>query len=124
MAIADCSEALKLNPGYVKALMRRGRAYELADKPVEALADFKSVLESHPNDSVAGPAVVRLEPIAKKKQEAELAEMTGKLKEVGNKFLGMFGLSTDNFQMQEQPGGGYNVQFVQNPSRGGAPAGK
>jgi len=35
-------------------------------------------------------------------------------------FLGMFGLglSTDNFEMNEQPGGGYFVNFNQNPGGG------
>lgn len=45
----------------------------------------------------------------KKKQMTD--EMMGKLKEVGNSFLGMFGLSTDNFKLNQSTGGGYNIQF-------------
>ncbi len=45
----------------------------------------------------------------KKKQMTD--EMLGKLKDVGNSVLNMFGLSTDNFKMQENSGGGYSIQF-------------
>ena len=45
----------------------------------------------------------------KKKQMTD--EMLGKMKEVGNSFLGLFGLSTDNFKVQQGQGGGYSIQF-------------
>ncbi len=45
----------------------------------------------------------------KRKQMTD--EMLGKLKDVGNSFLGLFGLSTDNFQLQQSDAGGYNIQF-------------
>ena len=38
-------------------------------------------------------------------------ETVGKLKDLGNSFLGMFGLSTDNFKLNQGAGGGYNIQF-------------
>jgi hypothetical protein len=38
-------------------------------------------------------------------------EMMGKLKDVGNSFLGLFGLSVDNFKLNQSEGGGYNIQF-------------
>ena len=51
--IADCSEALKLNPKYVKALVRRARAYEKIEKFDEALTDITAaiILESFGNQS-------------------------------------------------------------------------
>jgi hypothetical protein len=45
----------------------------------------------------------------KKKQMMD--ETMGKLKDLGNSFLGMFGLSTENFKLQQNQGGGYNIQF-------------
>lgn len=39
--------------------------------------------------------------------------MLGKLKDLGNSILGNFGLSTDMFKFEQQPGGGYNMSFGQ-----------
>lgn len=46
------------------------------------------------------------------RQKSEMTnEMMGKLKDVGNQFLGMFGMSTDNFKLNQAPGGGYNISY-------------
>ena len=36
------------------------------------------------------------------------------LKNLGNMFLGKFGMSLDNFKMNQNPDGTYNVNFQQN----------
>ncbi|KAL5594651.1 hypothetical protein BROUX41_001570 [Berkeleyomyces rouxiae] len=59
-----------------------------------------------------------LPPRIKAAQEAEMAEMWGKLKSLGNGLLKPFGLSTENFQMvKDEQSGGYSMSFNQNPKK-------
>ena len=115
-ACQDCTEALKLNPNYVKALMRRCAAREKkgGDDLYGALEDAKLASSLDANSKEAVAAVYRLEPIVAKRQEEQKEEMLGKLKDLGNMFLGKFGLSTDNFKMEQDPNsGGYSMKFSQ-----------
>jgi tetratricopeptide (TPR) repeat protein len=129
----DCTAAIKLDPLYIKAYVRRAQSYELLDKLEEALADYKKVVEIDANSSVGREGgklrccfppsidiyacvrvVKRLEPIVKERQDKQIAEMMGQLKGFGNSLLGKFGLSLDNFKMEKDPNtGSYSVQFNQ-----------
>jgi hypothetical protein len=76
------------------------------------LVDWKKVAELQPDFLPARHALQRLPPIVAAKQEKEKAEMMSQLKDIGNKFLGLFGLSVDNFKAEKDPvSGGYKLNF-------------
>ncbi len=108
--VDDCTAALELQPSYLKALVRRSAAYERIDKLDEALADAKA---AHELDSeLFAERIPELQRAVEARNERLKAEMMGKLKDMANMFLGKFGLSTDNFQMEKDPAtGSYSMQF-------------
>ncbi|BES96657.1 Tetratricopeptide repeat [Nesidiocoris tenuis] len=111
-AIDDCSKAIELDETYVKAYLRRAKAYEETDKLDEALADFTKVLEFDRSNPDALEASMRLPPVIEERNEKLKAEMLSKLKDLGNCVLKPFGLSTNNFQMVQDPNtGGYSINF-------------
>lgn len=118
-AIVDSTSAIDLHPHYLKAILRRAQLYEKGDKLDEALADYQRVLELDPAEHTARAACMKLPELIKERNEKMKEEMMSKLKDIGNMILRPFGLSTNNFQMQQNPDtGGYSVQFQQNPGNG------
>ncbi|XP_035890816.1 tetratricopeptide repeat protein 1 [Anopheles stephensi] len=113
-ALDDCTKALEYNPNYVKALLRRANLYEETDKLDESLEDYRKVLELEPANSEARSATVRLPPKIAERNERLKEEMMGKLKDLGNMILRPFGLSTQNFEMKQDPQtGSYSINFNQ-----------
>jgi len=114
-AVADCTKALEFNPDYMKALLRRAQLYEKTDKLDEALEDYTKALERDGSLHVARAACMRLPDQIKERNEKMKEEMLGKLKDLGNMVLRPFGLSTNNFNLQQDPTtGSYSVSFQQN----------
>ncbi|KAJ8912939.1 hypothetical protein NQ315_017270 [Exocentrus adspersus] len=114
-AIDDCSKAIELNDKYTKVYLRRAKLYEETEKLDEALEDYKKILTYDPDNGEALKAVYRLPPLIQERNEKLKTEMLGKLKDLGNVILKPFGLSTDNFQLTQDPtSGGYSVNFTQN----------
>lgn len=112
--IEDTTLALKLQPDYIKAIARRAHAHEELKMLQEALDDLKKLLELDPSyKKVAEPRVARLEKELEEKRKKEQEEMMGQLKDMGNKFLGLFGLSLDNFKAEKDESGSYKINFSQ-----------
>ncbi|CAD5119051.1 DgyrCDS7700 [Dimorphilus gyrociliatus] len=112
-ALIDCSKALTLDENYVRARLRRANIYQNTDKLDDALEDYQKVLKLTPNDPEAREACMRLPEQIRVRNEKMKEEMMGKLKDLGNLFLKPFGLSTNNFKMQQDPStGSYSVNFL------------
>jgi len=109
MAIADSTEALKLEPNYVKALTRRGTAQEALNKYEEALKDFKRVMELEPRNYAVLNKIPGLEKKRKEEFEKQKEEMITKLKGMGNWVLGKFGMSIDDFEAKQGQDGSWSV---------------
>lgn len=100
---------------YITFHFRRAALYEESDKLDESLEDYKKALELDPQNEEARIANVRLPPKINERNEKMKAEMIDKLKDLGNMILRPFGLSTENFQMQQDPStGSYSINFNQN----------
>ncbi|OBZ79933.1 Tetratricopeptide repeat protein 1 [Grifola frondosa] len=118
-AVAACSQALKDDPHYIKALQRRAASNEQINtwsSLSSAQEDYNLLLELLPAGSPQINEVKRslqsLKPRVEASQKRETAEMLDKLKGLGNSILGNFGLSTDNFQFVPNGQGGYSMNFV------------
>lgn len=104
-----------------KALLRRARARSEAggwQNLAGAEEDYRT-LSGMPGLGPADSRTVRaqlkaLPPRTKAAQETEMAEMWGKLRNLGDGILKPFGLSTNNFQMvKDENTGGYSLNFSQ-----------
>jgi len=115
-AIDDCSKAVDLDAGYLKAYLRRAQLYKETEKLDEALADYQKVLELDPHHKEALYTSKALTEQIHDRNEKMKTEMLGQLKNLGNMILRPFGLSTDNFRVTQNPdSGGYSVNFQQTP---------
>ncbi|GAA0167986.1 hypothetical protein LIER_22810 [Lithospermum erythrorhizon] len=69
--IAECSLALQVQPGFVRALLRRARAFEVIGKYDMALQDVQVLLSAEPNHRDALDIAGRLRSVLGPRQEAQ-----------------------------------------------------
>ncbi|KAK8803341.1 hypothetical protein WA158_001035 [Blastocystis sp. Blastoise] len=113
-ACKDCDQAIEKQPNYIKAYIRRATCYEKLDKLDELQADYAKILELDPSLREYRLKKEALDKKINERNEKLKEEMLSKLKGFGNKILGKFGMSLDNFKMEQDPKtGGYNIKFQQ-----------
>ena len=78
------------------------------------MKDYQSVIELDPKNVAAHKAVRDLPAKIEERNEKMKKEMMDNLKKLGNMVLKPFGLSTNNFKMEQNENGSYNIQFQQN----------
>ena len=111
--VADCNEALSLNPKYSKALYRRALANEQLGEFAESVTDLEALCEIDPtqkaiNRGVIARTVKKRDDKAEKDKEAMMAS----LKDLGNSLLGNFGMSLNDFKFEKDPStGSYSVKM-------------
>lgn len=104
------SQALDSDPDFIKPQANRGDAYMQLHKYEDALEDYKKVREIDPE--LVSKA--KLDDCQKKydaDMEKKKTEVLGNLKDLGNKFQGNFGISLDNFKLNQNQDGTYNVAY-------------
>jgi len=110
--VSEASESLALNPEYVKVLARRAEAYEKLKKYQDAIADWKEVDRLDPNHRFAKKKLRELKPLAEAEFEKQKEEVMGQVKDLGNKVLGWFGMSVDDFGFEQDPAtGSYSINM-------------
>lgn len=104
------SEAIRHHPTYERAFLRRADCYYELQKWSSAHADWETAVTKFRSSLDSDTSAKR--DIAKQKTDEEMKKMLGQLKDLGNMFLGKFGLSTDNFKFDKDPqSGNYSMRF-------------
>ena len=113
-AKGEFTKAIELNPKYAKPLWHRLHIFKTETEYDKALEDANKILEIDPDFNSAQlklKIIPELEKLQKEKFEKMKDEVVGNLKKLGNSVLGYFGMSIDNFKMQQNPDGTYNINY-------------
>lgn len=106
------SKSILFNQDNSKAIYQRLELNYQKGEYMEAQDDYNKLKSTNSkllSEFKVSEYILNLKAEQKKKEMTD--DMLGKLKDVGNSVLGLFGMNLNNFQMNQQPGGGYNIQY-------------
>jgi len=111
----DCIElatkSIKIDETYIKPLITRAKAYLETEKLEESLEDWQQAEKLDPTNYDVTQNLYKLTKKVEADREKKKEEVLGNLKDLGNTLLGKFGFSLDNFKMEKNESGSYNIQF-------------
>ena len=108
-AVDRLSTAIHHKPDYTRAYYRRADSYWTLEQFSSCHGDLVKYAEL---GGSMDAELRRRQAVSKEKMDEEMKKMLGQLKDLGNMFLGKFGLSTDNFKFDKDPNsGGYSMRF-------------
>ncbi|XP_048657878.1 sperm-associated antigen 1 [Marmota marmota marmota] len=77
-AFQDCEKVLQLEPGNIKALLRRATTYKHQNKLQEAIEDLRKVLDVEPDNDLAKKTLSEVERDVKNSEPASKTQTKGK----------------------------------------------
>lgn len=97
-------EAIDINPRHINARLRISRVFSAREKYILAASEWGVVAQLRP---LTDAEAAERDACNKKAMDAGITTM----KSWGNKLLGKLGLSLDNFKMNKNPDGSFNISM-------------
>ena len=107
----EFSKAIEINPDYIKPRYERLLISKKEEEYDQALEDAKKILELDPHYPKINHTINELERLHKEKFEKMKNEVFSGLKNLGNMFLKPFGIDVNNFKMNQNQDGTYNMNY-------------
>ena len=105
------TKAIELDEMYVKPHYQRMMILKSETEYEEALVDAKRIMELDPSFPQIKKTTIELEKLQKEKFDKMKDEVMDGMKNLGNMFLGNFGMSVENFKTVQNQDGTYNIQY-------------
>lgn len=109
-AINSLNSALAQNPNFVKAQVNRAECNYQIKNYDACISEYDDLMKKN-RKFVNLAKYNEVKRLQKEEFEKKKDEVMGQMKDLGDKFLGMFGMSTDNFNLNQNANGGYNIGF-------------
>lgn len=112
-ALKSFESAIEHNKDYLKPRFQKVKLLKDKEEYTPAKEEAKFIFERDPKFGNIGFELRELERLEKEKLENMKDEVLGNLKSLGNSILGKFGMSLDNFKLNQNQDGTYNVSMGQ-----------